>query len=111
MAYDYYLQSLKEQIAKLRYGSQRVTEPVEEAAVDARASVRQLSRVRVAALLRELRAVHGFTYAQVQNETGLSQQLLFDMEFKDRRLTLDELRLLTDLYGVSVGDVLGIEME
>ena len=24
---------------------------------------------------------------------------------------LDELRLLTDLYGVSVGDVLGIEME
>ncbi|MCB0073316.1 MAG: helix-turn-helix transcriptional regulator [Caldilineaceae bacterium] len=111
MAYDYYLQSLKEQIAKLRYGSQRVTEPVEEAAVDARASVRQLSRVRVAALLRELRAVHGFTYAQIQNETGLSQQLLFDMEFKDRRLTLDELRLLTDLYGVSVGDVLGIEME
>ena len=111
MAYDYYLQSLKEQIAKLRYGTQRVTEPVEEAAVDARASVRQLSRVRVAALLRELRAVHGFTYAQVQNETGLSQQLLFDMEFKDRRLTLDELRLLTDLYGVSVGDVLGIEME
>ena len=110
MAYDYYLQSLKEQIAKLRYGSQRVTEPVEEAAVDARASVRQLSRVRVAALLRELRAVHGFTYAQIQNETGLSQQLLFDMEFKDRRLTLDELRLLTDLYGVSVGDVLGIEM-
>ena len=111
MAYDYYLQSLKEQIAKLRYGSQRVTEPVEEAAVDARASVRQLSRVRVAALLRELRAVHGFTYAQIQNETGLSQQLLFDMEYKDRRLTLDELRLLTDLYGVSVGDVLGIEME
>ena len=111
MAYDYYLQSLKEQIAKLRYGSQRVTEPVEEAAVDARASVRQLSRVRVAALLRKLRAVHGFTYAQIQNETGLSQQLLFDMEFKDRRLTLDELRLLTDLYGVSVGDVLGIEME
>ena len=111
MAYDYYLQSLKEQIAKLRYGTQRVTEPVEEAAVDARASVRQLSRVRVAALLRELRAVHGFTYAQIQNETGLSQQLLFDMEFKDRRLTLDELRLLTDLYGVSVGDVLGIEME
>ncbi|MCB0160182.1 MAG: helix-turn-helix transcriptional regulator [Caldilineaceae bacterium] len=111
MAYDYYLQSLKEQIAKLRYGTQRVTEPVEEAAVDARASVRQLSRVRVAALLRELRAVHGFTYAQIQNKTGLSQQLLFDMEFKDRRLTLDELRLLTDLYGVSVGDVLGIEME
>ena len=111
MAYDYYLQSLKEQIAKLRYGSQRVTEPVEEAAVDARASVRQLSRVRVAALLRKLRAVHGFTYTQIQNETGLSQQLLFDMEFKDRRLTLDELRLLTDLYGVSVGDVLGIEME
>lgn len=111
MAYDYYLQSLKEQIAKLSYSRQRVTEPAEEAAVDARASVRQLSRSRVAALLRELRAVHGFTYEQIQNETGLSQQLLFDMEFKDRRLTLDELRLLTGMYGVSVGDVLGIELE
>lgn len=111
MAYDFYVQSLKEQIAKLRFGANRVTEPVEEKAVDARASVRQLSRTRVAALLRELRAVHGFTYEQIQNETGLSQQVLFDMEFKDRRLTLDELRLLATMYGVSVGDVLGIELD
>ena len=28
-----------------------------------------------------------------------------------RRLTLEELRLLTDMYGVSVGDVLGIELD
>ncbi len=76
-----------------------------------RESVRQLSRKRVAALLQQLRAVHGFSYAQIQEETGLSQQLLFDMEYKDRRLTLDELRSLAHLYQVSPGDILGIELD
>lgn len=111
MSYDYLIQSLKEQVARLRYGEERVTEPVEETEVDARESVRRLARTRVADLMRQLRAVHGYTYEEIQNETGLSQQLLFDFEFKDRRLTLDELRLLATMYGVSAGDVLGIELE
>ena len=111
MSYNYLVQSMKTSMAKLRFGPQRVSEPVEEVEVDARESVRQLSRNRVASLLRQLRAVHGFSYAQIQDETGLSQQLLFDMEYKDRRLTLDELRSLAHLYQVSPGDILGIELD
>ena len=37
------------------------------------------------------RAGKGLSYRQVQEQTGLSQQLLYDMEYKDRRLTLAEL--------------------
>ena len=111
MSYNYHIQSLKTSIAKLRFGQQRVTEHVEEVEVDARESVRRLSRSRVASMLQQLRAVHGFSYAQIQEETGLSQQLLFDVEYKERRLTLDELRALADLYQVSPGDILGIELD
>ncbi len=111
MSYDYLIQSLREQVARLRFGQERVTEPVDETEVDARESVRKLARTRVAELMRQLRAVHGFNYEQIQSETGLSQQLLFDFEYKDRRLTLDELRLLTTMYGVSVDDVLGVDLE
>lgn len=111
MSYNYLIQSMKTSMAKLRFGHERVAEPIDEAEVDARESVRQLSRSRVAALLRQLRAVHGFSYADIQEETGLVQQVLFDMEYKDRRLTLEELRLLATLYQVSPGDILGIEMD
>lgn len=111
MSYNYLVQSMKASMAKLRFGPQRVTEPVEEIEVDARESVRQLSRNRVAALLRQLRAVHGFSYAEIQEVTGLSQQQLFDMEYKDRRLTLEEVRHLADLYQVSPGDILGIDLD
>ncbi len=111
MSYNYHIQSLKTSIAKLRFGQKRVTEPVEEVEVDARESVRQLSRRRVAAMLQQLRAVHGFSYAQIQEETGLSQQLLFDVEYKEQRLTLDELRSLANLYQISPGDILGIELD
>ena len=111
MSYNYLVQSMKSSMAKLRFGPQRVTEPVEDVEVDARDSVRQLSRNRVAALLRQLRAVHGFSYAEIQEQTGLRQQLLFDLEFKEQRLTLDEIRLLAELYQVSPGDILGIDMD
>lgn len=111
MSYNYLVQSMKSSMAKLRFGPQRVTEPVEEVEVDARDSVRQLSRNRVASLLRQLRAVHGFSYAEIQDKTGLSQQLLFDLEFKEQRLSLEEIRLLADLYQVSPGDILGIDLD
>ena len=65
--------------------------------------------MRVPRVLRQLRAVHGYTYDEVEDRTGLSQQLLFDMEYKDRRLTLDQLILLAECYRVSAGDVLGID--
>jgi hypothetical protein len=76
-----------------------------------RDAIRQLSRKRVSDLLRQLRAAHGLSYEQVHDRTGLSQQLLFDVEFKDRRLALDELRRLADCYQVTVDDLLGIDVD
>lgn len=114
MTQDYLVQRIRESVLRLTYSAevaQRPTDPVDEAVADARDSVRHLARSRVSAVLRELRAVHGFTYEQVHERTGLTQQLLFDMEYKDRRLTLDELGLLASCYQVSVGDVLGIDLE
>ena len=83
--------------------------PMEE--VNVRDSVRQLARSRVSATLRQLRAVRGYSYEQVKERTGLPQQLLYDMEYKDRRLTLDELSQLARCYGISINDVLGIDLE
>jgi hypothetical protein len=76
-----------------------------------RESVRLLARSRVSQILRQLRATRGYSYEQVREKTGLSQQLLFDVEYKDRRLSLDELRLLARLYDLSVNDILGIDLD
>ena len=102
---------IRDAVLRLSHAPKRVIEPVDEAETKARAAVRQLARSRVSALLGQLRATHGMTYADVQEKTGLSQQFLFDVEYKERRLTLDELRLLAHCYEVGVNDVLGIELE
>ncbi|MCB0046093.1 MAG: helix-turn-helix transcriptional regulator [Caldilineaceae bacterium] len=88
-----------------------ITKVEDDEVLDARESVRQLARSRVAALLRQLRAVHGFSYEQVSEATGLAQQTLFDIEYKERRLTLDELGRLARCYQVSPGDILGVDLE
>ncbi len=96
---------------RLIHTPDRITQPYEKAKENISDSVRLLSRSRVSLLLRQLRAAHDYSYAQVQEATGLSQQLLFDVEFKDRRLNLDELRRLAECYEVSVSDILGIDIE
>jgi hypothetical protein len=112
MSQEFFIKRVKDSIMRLGLLDERAVEPdVRDERVDARESVRQLSRSRVADLLRQLRAVHGFTYEQVQEMTGLSQQLLFDMEYKDRRLTLNELHALAQCYQVSAGDILGVEID
>ena len=98
-------------VARLQQPVERVTIPPDTTFTDARESIRSLSRSRVSSLLRQLRAVHGYSYAEVQTKTGLSQQLLFDVEYKDRRLTLEQLGALAACYQVSTGDILGIELE
>jgi len=108
---DSVLQHLKEMVARLHQPVDRVTTPPDTTFSDARESIRELSRSRVSLMLRQLRAVHGFSYEEVQEKSGLSQQLLFDVEYKDRRLRMDQLGLLADCYGVSPGDILGIELE
>ncbi len=111
MARDFFLQQIRDSLLRLDQLPERVVEPTSLPEPDVRASVRYLSRGRVALLLRQVRAAQGLTYSQVQTDTGLSQQLLFDVEFKDRRLTLDELRLLAECYGLYINDILGIDLE
>lgn len=84
------------------------SDPLDKAKV--RASVSQLARSRVSATLRQLRAARGLSYDMIRERTGLSQQLLYDVEYGDRRLTLDELMLLAECYDVSAEDILGIEL-
>ena len=111
MARDFLVHQIRDSLLRLDQLPERVVEPPTSPEPDVRDSVRRLSRGRVALLLRQVRAANGLTYAQVQTDTGLSQQLLFDVEFKDRRLALDELRLLAECYRVSVNDILGIDVE
>ena len=70
-----------------------------------------MARTRVSQMLSQLRAARGLTYEQVRKQTGLPMQLVYDVEYRERRLTLDELRLLAACYEVSVNDILGIDVE
>lgn len=111
MSYEPVIERIRESLARLSRTPDRTTEPYRETERHIRDSIRQVSRARISDLLRQLRAAQGYSYAQVQADTGLAQQLLFDVEFKDRRLTLDQLRRLAQCYHVSVEDLLGIDLE
>ncbi len=109
---DHMIRRMKDALLRLRLvPDARVTVVEEDESVDARESVRQLARSRIASILRQLRAVHGYSYEQVAEQTGLSQQLLFDVEYKDRRLTMPELQALATCYQISPSDILGIDLE
>jgi hypothetical protein len=107
----YVVQRIRESLNWLRRTPERASTPYQKNERGIRDSIRQLSRQRVSDLLRQLRAAHGLSYEQVNQRTQLSQQLLFDVEFKDRRLSLEELRRLADCYQVSVNDILGIDVD
>ncbi len=102
------VQRIRESLRRLNQAPERTTESYAGTERNVQEAIRRLSRARVSDILRQLRAAHGLSYADVQLATGLSQQLLFDVEFKDRRLQLDELRRLAQCYRVSVNDILGI---
>jgi ribosome-binding protein aMBF1 (putative translation factor) len=108
---DNVVQRIRESLNWLRRTPTRTSTPYQKSERNIRDAIRQLSRQRVSDLLRQLRAAQGLSYEQVNERTGLSQQLLFDVEFKDRRLSLDEIRRLADCYQVSVDDLLGIEID
>lgn len=108
---DGLVKRIRDTVLRMANSPMRALEPAIEAEDKTRQSVRQLARSRVSQILRQLRAAHGLTYAEIQTQTGLSQQMLFDVEYKERRLTLDELRSLAACYGVEINDVLGIDME
>jgi DNA-binding Xre family transcriptional regulator len=109
---DGLLQRMRENV--LRLGHQKpasVVTPINDAPERTRQAIRLLARSRIAQVLRQLRAAHGFSYEELQTRTGISQQTLFDLEFKDRRLSLDELERLAEVYNISVGDVLGVDVD
>ena len=110
-ARDQVIQRIRESLNWLRRAPMGSTTPYQKTERDIRDAIRKLSRQRVSDLLRQLRAAHGLSYEQVHDQTGLSQQLLFDVEFKDSRLSLDELHRLAACYQVSVDDLLGVDID
>lgn len=105
------IQRLRASVIQIRKTPQRTMEPPTHHEVSVRDSVRKLARSRVSEILRQLRAARGFSYEQVRELTGLSQQLLYDVEYRDRRLSLAELAALAACYETSVNDILGIDLE
>lgn len=108
---DNVIQRIRESLNWLRRTPMSASTPYQKVERNIRDSIRQLSRQRISDLLRQLRAAHGLSYEQVNERTGLSQQLLFDVEFKDRRLSLEQIRLLADCYQVTVSDLLGVDVD
>lgn len=111
MSDDSLLDRIKASVLRLSESGGRTVQAVDDTAERTRATVSTLSRRRVSQILRQLRAARGLSYEEIQQRTGLSQQLLFDVEYKDRRLTLGELRRLLECYDVGVGDVLGVDVD
>lgn len=105
------LQRLRQSVLGSPADARHVTQPPPAEEVNLRKAISQLARARVSAMLRQLRSAHGYTYAQVQEQTGLPQQLLYDVEYRERRLTLPELNALAECYDVSASDVLGIDLD
>ena len=105
------LKRLRASVIEMRKTPHRTMEPQSQREVSVRDAVRQLSRIRVSEILRQLRAARGLSYEQVRERTGLPQQLLYDVEYRDRRLTLPELTALATCYETSVNDILGIDLE
>ena len=105
------LKRLRASVIEMRKTPQRTMNPATHREVSVRDAVRQLARSRVSEILRQLRAARGLSYEQVRERTGLSQQLIYDMEYRERRLTLPELTALAACYETSVNDILGIDLE
>lgn len=109
---DDLLSRIKENVLRLRHAKpERVVPAIDDTPERTRNSIRKLAQGRIAEILRQLRAAHGLSYEEIQSRTGLSQQMLFDVEYKERRLSLAELRLLAECYRVGVNDIVGIDLD
>lgn len=108
---DVLLEGIQESVLRLAHSEMRALAHVDDVHEKARLAVRKLARSRISETLRHLRAANGLTYERVQERTGLSQQLLFDVEYRERRLSLGELRKLCQCYNVGVDDILGVDLE
>ncbi|MEZ4733343.1 MAG: helix-turn-helix transcriptional regulator [Caldilineaceae bacterium] len=108
---DQLVKRIQETVRNLQRSSRQVLEPIDTNEEKLRHSIRTLARTRVSNTLRQLRAARGYTYEALAAETGLSQQMLFDIEYKERRLSLEELRSLAACYRVNINDLLGVDID
>lgn len=109
---DDLLSRIKESVLRMQHARpERVVPAIDDTPERTRASIRKLAQSRVSDILRQLRAAHGLSYEEIQQRTGLSQQMLFDLEYKERRITLAELRRLAECYRVGVNDIVGIDLD
>ncbi len=108
---DQLIKRIQETVRTLQRGKGQVLEPVDAGEEKLRQSTRMLARSQLSNMLRQLRAARGYTYEALAADSGLSQQLLFDIEYKERRLTLEELRTLAACYQISINDLLGVDID
>ncbi|MEZ4864781.1 MAG: helix-turn-helix transcriptional regulator [Caldilineaceae bacterium] len=108
---DQLVKRIRNTVLDLQEQKERSLTPVDTAEEKLRQSVSTAARSRVSSLLRQLRGAHGYSYETLAAESGLSQQLLYDVEYKERRLTLDQLRTVANCYGIGVNDLLGVDIE
>jgi DNA-binding transcriptional regulator YiaG len=108
---DQIAKRIREAVSALQTDKARVIVPLDMHHETLQDGLRTLARSRVNNSLRQLRAASGLSYADVAAQTGLTQQMLFDVEYKERRLTLAELRLLATCYDVGINDLLGVDVD
>lgn len=102
---------IREAVLGLQQTKARTVTPIDTSQERVVHSIRTLARSRVSSILRQLRSTSGTSYDELTEKTGLSKQLLFDIEYKEQRLTLAQLRLLAACYEVEVNDILGVDVE
>ncbi|MBV7335978.1 helix-turn-helix domain-containing protein [Chloroflexi bacterium TSY] len=105
------IQRLKESVLRAEQVPDDIRPRDDFASANVRESIRTAARSRISQALKQLRALSGLSYADIQEYTGLPQQLLWDIEYTDRRLTFKELEKLAACYGISASDLLGIDLE
>lgn len=108
---DQLVRRIQETVRNLQRTKQSVIKPIDTREETLHQSIRTLARTRVSNTLRQLRAMRGYSYEALAAESGISQQLLFDIEYKERRLNLEELRILANCYQVNINDLLGVDVD
>ena len=102
---------IKDSVRRIMRVSEETETRVNAVEASMRDSVQTAARNRLSIALRQLRAAYGLSYEDMQVQTGLSQQLLWDIEYKGHRLTLAELNKLAACFDMTASDLLGVDLE
>lgn len=76
-----------------------------------RKSISTAAQNRIRCSLKQLRLAYGLSYADLQERTGLPQQLFWDLEYNEKRLTLSELQKIASCYQLSTSEILGVDID